>query len=95
MKRYVIILFVLVVGIQSIHAQSALDRRVTLIVENVPLKNILDTLSKQSAVNFAYNTKRIPYQKQFSLSVKNGTLINALKALFAAPILSFPPLANK
>lgn len=84
-----LLFFIFLVNIQLITAQSVLDKSVTLIADNIPLIEILDTLSIQYTVRFAYDKKRIPIKKKLSIRVENIPLKTALTQLFTGTDIQF------
>ena len=88
MKKQLFFLLFLV-NIQWITAQSVLEKSVTLTAENIPLREILDKISNQYDVRFAYDKKRIPIKKRLSIQVENTPLKVALTKLFAGTEIQF------
>ena len=56
--------------------------KVSIEFSDVPLKNILSTLETKTGITFGYNSRVIPLEKPFSLSVKNTSLEKVLQKLF-------------
>lgn len=64
------------------HAQSPLDRTVTLQVTNTPLKGVLAALSRQTSVTFTYVESPV-LQSKVSVSARQEKLSKVLDKLFS------------
>ena len=91
MKRN-LLLFTFFLLIKGLYAQNILDKNVQLQVENTPLIQIIDHLSKQTNAQFTYDKNRIPTDKKFTL-IQSGSLATILKELFIGSNIQFK--ANK
>ena len=87
--RKQLLFFFFLLHIQWIDAQSVLDKPITLRVDHIPLIEILDRISTQADVRFAYDKKRIPIRKKLSLQVENSSLEAALAQLLAGTEIQF------
>lgn len=77
----------------GISAQSVLEQPITLKAENTPLISILDEIATQQKIRFAYDKKRIPTNKKFSITAESLPLQDALNQLFLGTTIQFS--ANK
>jgi len=55
-----------------------LEKRTTLYVQNQPLEQVLNTITKQTGVRFSYNSKLFNSKTKVSISVQNKTLKTVL-----------------
>jgi TonB-linked SusC/RagA family outer membrane protein len=75
--------FILVVFMTSSFAYGNSDvQRITLKVENVPLKKIFDTISSKTGYNFFYEKSQIDLNAKVSVNVKDKYINDALIELF-------------
>jgi len=88
-----LLFFLFLVNIQWLTAQSVLDESVTITADQLPLREILDNISSQYDVRFAYDKKRIPIKKRLSVQVENLPLKATLTQLLAGTEIQFS--ANK
>src|SRR5690242_9237915 len=63
---------------QASRPRSSADRRVTLILHDVALKDALRAIATQGDVVLYYNDRDIPAGQRVSVSVTNATVIAAL-----------------
>jgi TonB-linked SusC/RagA family outer membrane protein len=67
---------------------QALQRRVTLQLDEVTLKQALQAVAQRGNLGLSYSPSLIPEQKQVTLRLENGTVATALRQLFAGTNLS-------
>jgi len=79
-------------GFRSLEDESAsvqaLQRRVTVQLEGVSLKQALQAVSQQGNLGLSYSPSLIPEQTQVTLRLENGTVATALHHLFEGTDLS-------
>src|SRR5256714_10711781 len=66
---------------QAAHAASPFDRTVTLRLEDVPLKDALDALARQSGVRIAYSGRVVPLDRPVSVQLAAVRVEAALDTL--------------
>ncbi len=87
-KNFIIIIFLLIIPL-GIYAQNILGKTVSLEADNIPLIQILKSLAEQTGGNFAYDPRKIPIQKKYTISVNKITLKETLKTLFVGTEITF------
>lgn len=74
--------------VQSNFAVSQ-DKKVSLILSNVPLKQALSNLQKVSSYRFLYNTKLVDETQRVSINASNEDITSVLDKLFAPINISY------
>lgn len=74
--------------------QEILERKITLDVEGTRFQNVLDMISKQAKVRFAYSPELVEEGKKVSLHVENVRLADVLSNLLS-PEVSFKVLGRQ
>lgn len=64
-------------------------KNITLNMQNVPLKQILSALQKQSSLNFLYNTQIVDVNQTMSLAVKDEDIVSVLEKLLTKTTIGF------
>lgn len=67
---------------QQAEAQNKLNNRITILVKQVKLSTLLDTLAKKNGFYFSYSNEQIRADSVVSLSVHNQSLRTVLDTLF-------------
>src|SRR6218665_49677 len=73
-------------GVSPISGQGVLQKKISLSVENMKIRNILKKLEETAAIRFAYQPKLFDDNQKVSLAVEDTQLITVLGALFDAEI---------
>ena len=90
-------LFVLFCGISlagSIAGQELLNKEVSLKVESMEIKKILNQIEKQADVKFVYSTSSIQGAQNTSLKEIKGTLYKVLDQILSPINVSFEVVGN-
>jgi len=78
------VLFFVPLPVNAIDAQSILDKKVTLNVQNETLQNVVSLIKKQTDINISFSAKTIKSNGSITLSVSNKKLVDVLGQEFAA-----------
>lgn len=74
--------------------QDLLDRRVSLHVQDAPIRNVLQQLEKQTDARFVYSSKLIQSDRKISLNAEQETLNQVLSTLLRPLKLQFELSGN-
>lgn len=85
----------LLAGAHTGPQQKMLDRSVTLHLEKVQLKYVLDQIEQQTKVNFAYSEHVVNINKRVSIKVKKQTLGNTLSRLLTPLNIEFEEVSGR
>lgn len=76
---YILILFFVS---ETIFAQTnPLDKKISIIIRNETVEKTLNSISKNTGVNFSYNSDIIPLDSIISITLKNKTISKSLNGL--------------
>lgn len=70
-------------------AQEILNQRITLKLQDVQLKQVMEQIEKQAEVDFTYSSQRILTQQKVSIKTKNDRLEKVLEELFIPLAIQF------
>ena len=87
--KFLLLFLFSISAIFSFAQENALYEKVSIEFSDVPLKNILSALETKTGITFGYNSRVIPLEKSFSLSVKNTSLEKVLQKLFKKESIVF------
>ncbi|PKP03178.1 MAG: hypothetical protein CVU11_09460, partial [Bacteroidetes bacterium HGW-Bacteroidetes-6] len=73
---------VLVAALPSMILAQNLDKKISLTLSDVTLRQALDEISKNSGLLFSYNPQQIPLNEKVSVNCKNKPVRNVLDGLF-------------
>jgi len=93
--RFFNLLFLFCFMLNGITAQSLLDKKISLDLENVPLYQVLEEISKTSNITFSYSNNQIPLTKKISISVKEESLEAVLTDIFANTNIVYKKIGNQ
>ena len=97
--KYVVMLKLIVIlsfffCFQSLAHDGYGQDKVTLNLENVPLKKVFKAIEKQTSFRFVYSDDAIPANKKMSINVRAVMLSEAMKKLFEKTDLTFKLLSS-
>src|SRR5437762_3054812 len=78
MKLTVILL---IIGCLQVSAEGY-SQKITLNEKNATFNNLFESIKKQSGYNFFYNNKLIKQEGRISISLKDGSIEDALNLIF-------------
>ncbi len=78
----------------AVIAQSSLNVRVSVYVNNAPISEILSKIQKESNVFFSYNPKLIPASEKATIKVYNRSIKDILTTLFLNYNIDFQELGD-
>lgn len=82
MRKTIIFILLLPCFCLCLHAQTGSSKsRITIQKANVPVKEVLEEISRQSAMDFSYNSQMLDSEKIISFSIENATLKETLNLL--------------
>src|SRR5256885_2029322 len=84
-----IILLICAFSIQSIANDGFAQEKITLRLENTPLRKAFKIIEKQSSFRFVYNEQVLPSDKKISISVQAMPLDQVMALLLQNTMLSF------
>lgn len=94
MSRKVFIILLLVnIGLAS--GQDLLNRNISLHVEDMPVRNILDQITENNGVFFTYAGNLEAMDKKLSLNIENVSLNNLLNDIFFSEDVIFSSYSNQ
>ncbi|MBL7815189.1 MAG: TonB-dependent receptor [Saprospiraceae bacterium] len=70
-------------------AQDILEKKVTIRLDNVELRNALQELEKEANVQFGYSSKAIKVQRKVSVNAQNQRLAEVLNTIFNPMRISY------
>lgn len=77
LKYYAALMLFLSFSLSSF-AQSLLQKKISIVVQQMSIKDVLSTLETKSGVYFSYNSELLQEQKKVSISVQNQSLETVL-----------------
>ncbi|KAA6326739.1 TonB-dependent receptor SusC [termite gut metagenome] len=86
--RYVLFIFLAILGMQTMFAQSLQEDKVTLNVQNQPLEKVIGALTQQTGLKFFYSETTIA-GKVVTLEFSNTTINTVLAAITRQTQLNF------
>ena len=93
--RYWLITTLLLFALNKAFPQGLLERRVTIVANNLSISQILDKLGASEGVNFSYQSNLEPLQKKISLNVSQQTLSQVLSSMLESSGLAYTVFANQ
>jgi hypothetical protein len=82
-RKIIPIILALFLFISTCFAQEKLlDKRITLNLNDIGIADVLDTISKQTRVNFSYNSDVVPLSKKISVHARNEKIESILSRIF-------------
>ena len=79
----------------SMSGQSLLEKKLTIRLDNVNIKEALQLITQKSAVEFSYSNDLIPLETKVKLRFRNEPLEKVLKQLFAGTGIIFRQIGNQ
>jgi len=93
--RYWFITTMLLFILQNTCAQGLLDRKVTVVANNLTIGQVLDQLGTTEGINFSYQSNLKPLQKRISITMSQKPLSQVLSAMLESSGLGFTVFANQ
>ncbi len=84
-----------VMALQTLHAQTILDKRVTISVKNQSLQEVVAMIKKQTAVNISFSAGVIKASGAITVSVKDKKLIDFLSTDLAGYNIDYRVVNNQ
>lgn len=75
--------------------QEMLDLKVTLMLTNVSLENVLSEVEKTAHVKFSYNSRALNLSQKINLNANNEVLSNVLNKLFKPLSIRYMQVSNR
>lgn len=83
-RCFICIFVILLAAPAAIHAQEAIEKKsVTLDLKSVPLKAVLESIRKQTGMNFVYNVEQVNEIGNITIQAKNETVTKVLERILA------------
>lgn len=89
MLKYLIALLLFACSSAGSLFAQALNTRVDIAANAIPLKQVLEQIEAQSDVRFSYSDDVVPVNRIIRLHLKNTTLLEALRQIFANTFIDF------
>ena len=94
--RILLFIFFSAVPVINSHAQeNILNTNISVHIENLPLKDALDTIAQQSGFSFSYSSKRISTKQLVSIKSQEEQLKDDLDRLFSNLNISYTLVEGK
>lgn len=90
-----IFIFISTTFATPVKGQDILNSKVTLILDDVSMKDALLVIEKKAQVKFSYNSRVINLTSKVSISVKNETLSSVLTKLLEPQMIDFSLVSGK
>lgn len=94
-SRYWLIASLLLFALTKAFPQGLLERRVSLVANDLSISQILDNLGASEGVYFSYQSNLEPLQKKISINVSQQPLSQVLLSLLESSGLSYTVFANQ
>ena len=83
------IIFVSISAANDSHAQGILNQKISLSLEDVTIKEVLQEIEEWMDVKFSYNSRKININERISISIKENELSEVLTNLFKKKNVNF------
>ena len=82
-------LLILTVYNLPLHADTLKDLKISISMEDAPVKQVLNELERQSQLTFFYNSAQVNINRKVTIRLKNTSLDDALGYLFASTGITY------